>query len=32
MTVMIGAYLLAWMTGYVLGFKIRMIRNTLYSA
>jgi hypothetical protein len=29
---MVGAFLLAWMTGYVLGWKIRAIKRTLYAA
>ncbi|MFS2102947.1 hypothetical protein ACCC97_28755, partial [Variovorax sp. Varisp85] len=29
---MVGAFLLAWMTGYVLGWKVRAIKRTLYAA
>ena len=27
----VGAFLLAWATGYVLAYKIRMIRTALYA-
>jgi hypothetical protein len=29
---LVGAFLLAWMVGYVLGWKVAMIRRTLYAA
>lgn len=29
---MVGVFLLAWMTGYVLGWKVRAIKRTLYAA
>lgn len=28
----VGVFLLAWMTGYVLGWKVGMIKRTLYAA
>jgi hypothetical protein len=28
----VGVFLLAWAIGYVLGFKVRMIRSVLYAA
>lgn len=28
----VAVFLLAWAVGYVLGFKVRMIRTVLYAA
>jgi len=28
----VGVFMLAWATGYVLGFKVRMIRSALYAS
>lgn len=32
MTSFVAAYLFAWAVGYVLGYKVRMVRSALYAA
>jgi len=32
MTAIAGAFLAAWVTGYVLGVKVRMIKMATYAA
>lgn len=32
MTTYLAAFLLAWAVGYVLGFKLKMIRSALYAS
>ncbi len=32
MTTLIGAFLLAWAVGFVLGYKVRLIRLALYAS
>lgn len=32
MTTYVAIFLAAWAVGYVLGFKVRMIRSALYAA
>lgn len=32
MTTFVAAYLAAWAMGFVLGFKVRMIRQVMYAA
>jgi hypothetical protein len=32
MTTFVAVYLAAWAMGFVLGFKVRMIRQVMYSA
>ncbi len=32
MTTFVGAFLMAWAVGYVLGYKVRLVRMALYAA
>ena len=32
MSVTVGAYLLAWAVGYVLGYKVRMVKSAIYAS
>lgn len=32
MTTVAGVYLLAWAVGYVLGYKVRMVKTVMYAA
>jgi hypothetical protein len=32
MTTFVGAFLMAWAIGYVLGYKVRLVRLALYAS